>query len=59
MKAKTFHEIEYQAWSERASQYDTLIGSVSKQVAEDILDNLGSLRGKHHLDMACGTGGVP
>jgi len=56
MNDKTFREIEYQAWSERASQYDLLIGSVSKQVSENILDNLGSLQGKHHLDLACGTG---
>jgi ubiquinone/menaquinone biosynthesis C-methylase UbiE len=56
MKGKTFHEIEYQAWSDRASQYDKLFASVSQQAGRDILRSLGSLQGKRHLDVASGTG---
>ena len=56
MKEKTFHEIEYQAWAERASQYDELFASVSAQAIDPILDSLGALQGKRHLDIACGTG---
>ena len=56
MQEKTFHEIELEAWSERASQYDVLFASVSTQAIDDILDSLGTLQGKRHLDVACGTG---
>jgi SAM-dependent methyltransferase len=56
MGAKTFHEIELAAWSERAGYYDALFGSVSTQAIDDILDCFGALAGKRHLDVACGTG---
>ncbi len=56
MQEKTFHEIEHEAWSERASDYDDLFASISTQAIGGILDSLGSLKGKRHLDVACGTG---
>ncbi len=56
MISKTLHEIEYQAWSERASYYDEIFAHISTQAIEYILDRLGDLRGKRHLDVACGTG---
>lgn len=56
MSDKTFHEIEYEAWSERASRYDALFASISTQAIADILDSLGTLTGKRQLDIACGTG---
>ena len=56
MRTQTLHEIEHEAWSQRASEYDALFASVSTQAIGDILDSLGYLQGKHHLDVACGTG---
>jgi SAM-dependent methyltransferase len=56
MLNKSFHDIEYEAWSQRASFYDALFAPVSTQAIDSILDSLGTLTGKHHLDVACGTG---
>lgn len=56
MTGKTLHEIEHQAWSERASEYDATFAAVSTQAIGDILDSFGHLKGKRHLDVACGTG---
>ena len=53
---KSLHEIEYEAWSQRADYYDELFASVSTQAIRDILDSLGEIREKKHLDVACGTG---
>jgi ubiquinone/menaquinone biosynthesis C-methylase UbiE len=53
---KSLHEIEHTAWSERAETYDALFASISTQAIRDILDSLGDLEGKRHLDVACGTG---
>jgi SAM-dependent methyltransferase len=55
VKEKTFYEIEHEAWGQRANYYDDLFSSVSTQANVDILDTLGSLTGKRHLDIACGT----
>jgi len=56
MQEKTLHEIEKEAWSERAETYDAIFASISSQAIRDILDSLGDLEGKRHLDVACGTG---
>jgi 2-polyprenyl-3-methyl-5-hydroxy-6-metoxy-1,4-benzoquinol methylase len=56
MLDKTLHDIEHDAWSQRASFYDDLFASVSTQAITPILDSLGDLPGKRHLDVACGTG---
>ncbi len=56
MPDKTLHDIEHAAWSQRASFYDDLFASVSSQAIAPILDSLGDLPGKRHLDVACGTG---
>lgn len=56
MIEKTFHEIEHEAWSQRAGHYDALFASVSTQAIDSILDSLGPLHGKRLLDVACGTG---
>lgn len=56
MLNKTFHELELEGWSERASFYDDLFAGVSAQAIAPLLDHLGDLRGKHLLDVACGTG---
>ena len=56
MREKAFHDIELEAWSARAGHYDALFASVSTQANEDILESLGTLEGKRHLDVACGTG---
>jgi ubiquinone/menaquinone biosynthesis C-methylase UbiE len=53
---KTFCELEHAAWLERASYYDDLFASISSQSIDDILGSVYSLRGKQHLDVACGTG---
>lgn len=53
---KSLREIEHAAWSERAETYDALFASISTQAIRDILDSLGDLEGKRHLDVACGTG---
>ena len=53
---KTFFEMEQEAWNQRAAYYDDLFAAVSRQAIPDILDGLGSLTGKRHLDVACGTG---
>jgi len=53
---KSLHEIEHEAWSQRANFYDSLFAPVSTQTIRDILDSLGEIRGKKHLDVACGTG---
>jgi len=53
---KSLHEIEKEAWSQRAETYDALFASISMQAIRDILDSLGELEGKKHLDVACGTG---
>lgn len=49
-------EIEQEAWDQRADYYDDIFAAVSKQAIPDILDGLGTLAGKRHLDIACGTG---
>ena len=56
MKEKTFSEIEQEAWDQRAGYYDELFGPISKQAIPYLLDGSGSLAGKRHLDVACGTG---
>jgi ubiquinone/menaquinone biosynthesis C-methylase UbiE len=56
MPEKTLHEIELEAWSQRASDYDMLFAPVSTQAIDDLLDSVDSLMGKRHLDVACGTG---
>jgi SAM-dependent methyltransferase len=56
MPAKTLYDIELASWSRRASDYDALFAPVSTQAIGGILDSLGILQGKRHLDVACGTG---
>lgn len=56
MLNRTFHEIEHEAWSQRASFYDDLFAGISAQAIAPILDSLGDLECKPHLDVACGTG---
>ena len=56
MKEKSFSEIEQEAWDQRAGYYDELFVPISIQAIPSILDGLGSLAGKRHLDVACGTG---
>lgn len=56
MAERTFHELEHEAWSERAGEYDEAFAPVSTQAISYILDSLGCLNGKCHLDVACGTG---
>jgi ubiquinone/menaquinone biosynthesis C-methylase UbiE len=56
MPETTLHEIELEAWSQRASDYDALFATVSTQAIGDILDSVGPLTGQRHLDVACGTG---
>ena len=56
MQEQIFHEIELEQWSQHAADYDVLFGTVSAQVILPILESLGELAGKHHLDVACGTG---
>jgi ubiquinone/menaquinone biosynthesis C-methylase UbiE len=56
MQTKTFRETELELWTQRAGEYDQIFAAVSTQAIDDILDNLGPLRGMRHLDIACGTG---
>ncbi len=56
MIAKSLHEIEYEAWSRRAADYDALFAAVSTQAIDGILASLEPLQGQRHLDIACGTG---
>jgi 2-polyprenyl-3-methyl-5-hydroxy-6-metoxy-1,4-benzoquinol methylase len=53
---RTFHRIEQVAWSERAEYYDRLFSSISSQAIAPILDSFGMLKGRRHLDVACGIG---
>ena len=54
--SKSLHEIELEVWSQLAADYDAVFASISTQAIPDILDSLGELKGKKHLDVACGTG---
>lgn len=56
MSTRTLHEIELEAWSERAAFYDDAFASLSSQAILTILDSIGDLNGARHLDVACGTG---
>ncbi len=56
MLTKTLHEIELEAWSERAAIYDDTFAGISSQAIPPILDSIGDLKGARHLDVACGTG---
>ena len=56
MTAQTFHDLEWESWSERAAYYDDLFADVSAQSIAPTLDSLGDLVGQRHLDIACGTG---
>lgn len=53
---KSLHEIELEVWSQLAADYDAIFASISTQAIPDMLDSLGELKGKKHLDVACGTG---
>ena len=53
---KSLHEIERVAGCKRLRSHDLLFALISKQAIGDILDNLGELKGKRHLDVASGTG---
>ena len=56
MIKKSFHDIELEAWSQRAVEYNDLFASISTQAIDSVLDNIEPLMGKKHLDIACGTG---
>ncbi|MBL8160550.1 MAG: class I SAM-dependent methyltransferase [Anaerolineae bacterium] len=56
MQTRTLHEIEHEAWSQRAAFYDDVFAGISTQAIAPVLNALGDLRGKHLLDVACGTG---
>jgi ubiquinone/menaquinone biosynthesis C-methylase UbiE len=56
MPEKSFHEIELEAWRQRAVIYDRLFAPVTRQAVDVVLDSLGDLQGRCHLDVACGTG---
>jgi ubiquinone/menaquinone biosynthesis C-methylase UbiE len=56
MKEKSFSEIEQETWNQRAGYYDELFAPISTEAIPFILDGLGSLDSKRHLDVACGTG---
>jgi len=53
---RNFHQIEYRAWSERASYYDAIFAAISTQAIDPILEALEPVQDKRHLDVACGTG---
>lgn len=53
---RTFQDVEHESWSQNATIYDRLFGDVSMQGIIPILNSLGDLTGKCHLDIACGTG---
>jgi ubiquinone/menaquinone biosynthesis C-methylase UbiE len=53
---KSLHEIELEVWSQLAADYDAVFASISTQAIPEMLDSLGELLGKKHLDVACGTG---
>jgi ubiquinone/menaquinone biosynthesis C-methylase UbiE len=53
---RSFHEIEHEAWVQRAGEYDGLFAAVSTQAIDSILASLRPLQGKRLLDVACGTG---
>ena len=56
LQEKSFHEFEHEAWVERTARYDELFSHVTTQAVGPILDSLGPMVGKRHLDVACGTG---
>ena len=56
MNALSLYDLEYETWNQTAAEYDTLFAPVSAQVIDDVLNSLGEVRGRRHLDVACGTG---
>ena len=56
MPPTTFKQLEHAAWLAKAAIYDEVLAALTAQAIAPILDAFGTLRGKHLLDVACGTG---
>ena len=56
MPPTTFKQLEQAAWLAKAAIYDEVLAALTAQAIAPILDAFGTLRGKHVLDVACGTG---
>jgi SAM-dependent methyltransferase len=56
MTIKTFKELEYEGWEQRAAAYEDLFTIITRQAIGPILGRLGEISNKHLLDVACGPG---
>ncbi len=54
--ASSFRDAELSGWTARADSYDRLFTPISDQAIPAILAALGDIRGKHILDVCCGSG---
>jgi ubiquinone/menaquinone biosynthesis C-methylase UbiE len=51
-----FAQAELEGWSRNAAEYDALILPGTSQAFDPIIENLGTVKGFHLLEMASGTG---
>jgi SAM-dependent methyltransferase len=51
-----FASFERTGWAEKAAGYDRLLGRITAQVADDLLDAAGVAAGTRLLDVGCGAG---
>jgi len=54
--AVTFKEMEQSGWHSKASTYDALVGQITMQAMDALLDAAGVVAGVRVLDVACGPG---
>ncbi len=59
MPERTFREVEHEAWTRKAADYDDWFAPLTRQAIDPLLAAMnGDLRGKALLDVCCGTGHV-
>jgi SAM-dependent methyltransferase len=56
MREETFSQLEREGWQRNASDYDSVDLPATRQAFAPLLDSVGSLRGRHVLEVASGTG---
>lgn len=53
---KSFKELEHAGWRDKASAYDDIFATITRQAIDPILQSFGDLSGRRFLEVACGTG---
>ncbi len=56
MAKDSFQSLEHAGWLAKASEYDRLFATITRQSMDAILQTFGDLAGKRLLDVACGPG---